>query len=123
VDPDLLGPSRSVRKQVENVLSPSVGTDSPTAVLGQVEAAEALSVYVQVNRHPRHEIALGRKGRPRKPTLQRCMIISLWRSLYSPICTTTSGSRRPWTACAVRTLQWCPSLGFALCCSIRRQPS
>jgi hypothetical protein len=66
--------------------------DSPTAVLGQVEAAEALSVYVQVNRHPRHEIAAPYNH------------YSLAHFVFTHF-TTASGSRHPWTGGAVRTLQ------------------
>lgn len=51
VDPDLLGSSLSVRKQLENLLHQQVNPDSLTAALGQVELVEALSVYRLMEMH------------------------------------------------------------------------
>ena len=49
--PGLMGPSRSVRRQVDNLLLRQMANpDSLTAALGQVEAAEALSAYVYMCR-------------------------------------------------------------------------
>jgi hypothetical protein len=59
VDPDLLGPSRSVRNILENLLHQKANSGNLTAALCQVEAAEALYVY-RLRGIVRHEIKLGR---------------------------------------------------------------
>jgi hypothetical protein len=47
-------------------------------------------------------------------------LITLCRSLYSPICTTVLGDRHPRTAGAVRILKGCSFRSFAWCGGIRR---
>jgi hypothetical protein len=59
VDPGLLGPSRSVRNPLENLLRQKANPGNLTATLCQVEAAEALYVY-RLRGIVRHEITLGR---------------------------------------------------------------
>ena len=51
-DPDLLGPSRSLRKELESLLTNEVRLDGLTIALGQVDAAESLSVYGGCSRVP-----------------------------------------------------------------------